>query len=95
MVKIVGLSEEELKEQKRFSILEEITKRLLPKARVATVSETMLIFIGEEYSLKTYKGTGNNYFVDVHNPKVRRDAIKLAEAYEAAGEPEITVRELY
>jgi hypothetical protein len=95
MVKVVGLSEEEIKQQKRISKLEGIAKEVFPNVRVE--SNGLGISVTKEGSLMLLYGLlrSIDQFMHVYTPEVFEGAVKLAEAYEKVGEPEITIKKEY
>ncbi len=95
MVKIVGLSKDEIREQGRISKLERITKRLLPQAKVTSGASAIDIYIEGDLVLLAYEDINKKFLINVYQPQAFESAIKIAEAYEKAGEPEITVKKNY
>lgn len=98
MVKIIGLTEEEIIERQRLSKLVAITQQVFPETRVRTLDNhynyLSLNFPGDQGGeITVHLLTRNEIYV--YNISHLNQAVKLAEAYERSGEQEFTVKKLY
>lgn len=99
MVKIIDKSTEELKEEARLNKLERIAREVCGEkfkinTKVGNIYLHSKLLMPNNPDFFVYLMTGKNEVL-VSNSSYLNDAIKLAEAYEASGETEFTVKKDY
>ena len=91
MVKVIEKTPEEIREEQRTSKLVAIAKQILPEANI-DVNPTIISISGKDYHL--FVSLSRNY-INAQDKQTFEQAMKLAEVYEAQGEPEFTVKKDY
>jgi len=96
MVKVVGLTKEEIEERKRRNKLEQITKTTFTsEAQITTQFNSWIEIKPNPKIYSSIFVTPDRHRIRIDNPELFSYAQTLAEAYERNGEPEFTIKKTY
>lgn len=96
MVKVIGLSKDEVERRERASKLVEITKEVLGSEAKIDDSPYSFFSVYPNPKIKSpIYVIPNDNFIIINDPKLLDYALGLANSYERTGEPEFTVKKDY